>query len=268
VSTSTRTAGARRRPYVQIPNDLVDRMADAGLDAAAIGLSLAAWSESSRDTLDGRIPARRLRRLVGWTAQRQRDLVQTGFWGDAAGGIQLAEYLEFNRTRAEIEDIAAKRAEAGGKGGRTRVERAAHRADDQIDAFPRAGDAEQTSSQHATDVDPTSIDRSGRAYPVSEALGTRNGRQAPSKLLAPTATSTATSTDRGDYIPSDTPVAGASLRELRLAHSTPGSLARPGPGYEDESDPHERTAPSVTRSLNHGARRSSAVSERPRTIAQ
>ena len=178
------------RLYFGFPNDLVARMADVGLDAACIGLNLAAWSESSRDTLDGLIPARRIRRLVGWTAARERYLTRAGFWMAVADGISLPEYLDVNRSREAILDLIEKRASAGRIGGRK------HRV-----TTPRTPDADPALTLHRPDADPALPKRQGRDEAAPSTRRTGKGKQTAKHLLAPptpTPSPSPTPTPNGD----------------------------------------------------------------------
>ncbi len=109
-----------RPPFFSIPDELPGRMLDAGLGAAAVGLNLIAWAESSRYQLDGLLPVRRARSLRQWTAAREAELIAAGFWDVERDCIHLASYLSVNRSRSEIENLRAARAAAGLSGGQAR----------------------------------------------------------------------------------------------------------------------------------------------------
>jgi hypothetical protein len=103
-----------RRPstYVAYPDDRAAVILGSSAQYA-LGLDIAAWSESSRYALDGILPTARVRHIIGWTASRQRELVAGGFWQLQPDGVRLVGYLDFNNTRARIEAIKIERAAAG-----------------------------------------------------------------------------------------------------------------------------------------------------------
>jgi hypothetical protein len=104
-------------PHLRIPDDLIAEMLSHRIDGGAVALHLAAWSESSRWTLDGILDRTRRRRLSYWTPTRERSLIDAGFWirhlvGDR---IVIDGYLEYNRSRAEIVERREQRARAGAR---------------------------------------------------------------------------------------------------------------------------------------------------------
>jgi hypothetical protein len=74
-----------------------------------MGMGLHAWSISYCDAnlTDGFIPEGAVPRSLAGCSQALRVLVETGCWQPVPGGYRLHDFLEYNRSRAEVE--AAKR---------------------------------------------------------------------------------------------------------------------------------------------------------------
>jgi len=96
----------RRARFVAIPEDLYDRLLDAGLSGDAVALIIGAYTASSRGLLDGRVPLARLRRDPHWTSERQAELVAAGFLLLDADAVLVTGYLDVNQSREEIESRA------------------------------------------------------------------------------------------------------------------------------------------------------------------
>ena len=92
------------------------------------------------------------------------DLVAAGLWEPAAGGWRIVDFLQRNRSRAEIDEISQKRAEAGRLGGRPR-ERSAD----------EAGSEPSTSEQRA--VSERSASHSKRKASCFRESRQRNGKR-------------------------------------------------------------------------------------------
>ena len=107
------TAQHRPGPYFNYPDGRAASIEAAGLPVSAAGLDVAAWSMSSRLALDGILRSPTLRHLFGWTAARQVALVAAGFWRQLPDAIELVGYLDYNRTRAAIEEIRSANSAAG-----------------------------------------------------------------------------------------------------------------------------------------------------------
>lgn len=86
---------------------------------------LAAWlyvcglAYASRYLTDGFVPAAQVPRLADLkqaSALAER-LVDAGLWEQTDGGYQIHDYLEYQRSAREVDELSAKRAEAGRRGG-------------------------------------------------------------------------------------------------------------------------------------------------------
>lgn len=96
-----------------------------------------------------------------------KKLVECGLWDRVEGGYQIHDYLEYNPTKAEIEQARAKKAAAGRKGGMTtakqivsRIEASAQAdaiASAQADAETMAEASAQALLQQGSSINPSHI---------------------------------------------------------------------------------------------------------------
>jgi hypothetical protein len=94
-------------PWGRIDDGLYDhpKLDDLGrYRLACIGLWTLSISWSNRFLTDGHIPADRLKRLGGTLALADR-LVMAGLWDKVADGYRIHDFLEFNSSRQEVEDV-------------------------------------------------------------------------------------------------------------------------------------------------------------------
>ena len=115
------------RTYVKVDDQLLD---DDKLDGLPIGIKLLVvgalvdcWTTAARLRKDGFIPASRWAK-VGNRASR-RLMLERGFVESADGGVNVHNYLQHQRSRADIERIAEQRRKAGASGGHETAKRAA-----------------------------------------------------------------------------------------------------------------------------------------------
>lgn len=92
-------------PWGRIDDSLYDhRKVEALPDAirlACVGLQALAISWCNRQLTDGFVPANRIAKLHG--TRRHRDaLVAVEMWDEAPGGIQIHNFLRYNRSRAQV----------------------------------------------------------------------------------------------------------------------------------------------------------------------
>lgn len=95
------------------------------LSDGAFRIHVAAICYANRHLTDGYLEAARIQRLVPKYQKRfVTELVNAGLWEPAGGGYQIHDYLDWNKSREEVETAQAKlskvRAEAGRKGARAR----------------------------------------------------------------------------------------------------------------------------------------------------
>ena len=115
--------------WVRIDDSMPENPVMAGLSDAAFR----AWVESlcycSRNLTDGYVPGRIAAQR--WSPKAVDELVTAGRWEALEHGFGVHDYLEFNPTRAHVEETRQKKRRAGRLGGvATATARAAQDADD------------------------------------------------------------------------------------------------------------------------------------------
>lgn len=117
--------------FVKLDDQFQDHPSMIGLSMAAIGLWTVGLAYCSRFLTDGEIPRRALFRLCPQADAEliAAELVEAGRWietsqvrvGKSAAeeGWVVESYLQHNTSRARVEEIRAKRAEAGAIGGQS-----------------------------------------------------------------------------------------------------------------------------------------------------
>lgn len=120
------------KTYVKVLDNLEDHPRWLEVSPAGVGLWVLALGYCGRNLTDGLFPAGKLRRWgVSAEDPAVAELLTAGRWhgpghecGDCpevpAGQMYVHAYLEHQRSRAEVEALSAKRAEAGRRGGSAR----------------------------------------------------------------------------------------------------------------------------------------------------
>jgi hypothetical protein len=120
------------RTYIRVHDGMDDHPKIVGLSDGAFRLLMRAWSYCSRQLTDGRLPD------AAWkdrgTPKARRELVDAGLahlpgFDCSHPGcptpppkhVQMHDYLEHQRSAAEVAELKRKRAEAGAKGGKSRA---------------------------------------------------------------------------------------------------------------------------------------------------
>lgn len=116
--------------WVKLDDRFVDHEKVASLDPElrpfCIELHVAAMCYCGRELTDGRIPHGQVRRLADFSPHRVEiarvveELVDVGLWDSYGRGYEIHDWLEFNPSKAEVEERRAKRAAAGTKGAKER----------------------------------------------------------------------------------------------------------------------------------------------------
>jgi hypothetical protein len=80
------------------------------------------WCYCARQHSDGTVPASRWKQIP---AKARAELISAGLAdpllpGEPAAGVAMHDYLEHQRSREQVDELAAKRAEAGRKGAEKR----------------------------------------------------------------------------------------------------------------------------------------------------
>ena len=109
--------------YVRIDVLMPEHPKIAGLSDKAFRVFVELLCYCGRQRTDGIVDARTWRRHG--TARARAELVQASLvhplmGDDEASGVVVHDYTDHNRSRAEIDELSARRAEAGRKGGSKR----------------------------------------------------------------------------------------------------------------------------------------------------
>lgn len=107
------------KTYVRIDDHITENPAIIRVGPLAAWLFLAGLCYCSRQLSDGAIPAGVLGQLsaVDKPHRHAAALVAEGLWQTTTDGWQVVDYTQWQRSRAEVERLSAKRAAAGSKGG-------------------------------------------------------------------------------------------------------------------------------------------------------
>jgi hypothetical protein len=96
------------RTYIRVHDGMPDHPKVETLSDRAFRLLVETWCWSSRHLTDGRVP--RNIWLRRGTPKARRELVTAGLVEDLAGdGVQMHDYLEHQRSRADVEQLTAER---------------------------------------------------------------------------------------------------------------------------------------------------------------
>jgi len=87
-----------------------------GLGWAAMGLHCWSISYSDHHRTDGFVPMG-VWPSLGGTSTAVKVLVAAGLWEPVAGGYRVHDYLDYNRSRADLEALEVQRRAAGQNGG-------------------------------------------------------------------------------------------------------------------------------------------------------
>ncbi len=108
--------------YVKVDDHFTEHPKVLEIGPMAECLWLRGLCYAGRNRTDGRVPAGIVRRMGDMdgeaTAAR---LVEVGLWEAEAGGWRMHDYGDWQRSREEIDEISAKRTEAGRRGGKQRA---------------------------------------------------------------------------------------------------------------------------------------------------
>ncbi len=139
------------RTFITVHDGLPDHPKIEGLSDAAFRLLIETWCWCSRHLTDGKVTA------ASWvkrgTPRARRELVDAGLAVvDADGDVAMHDYLEHQRSAAEVAELSAARSEAGRKGGKTRAKRQATGKQPLKQVLEQDGSKTQAESETDTDV--------------------------------------------------------------------------------------------------------------------
>lgn len=103
------------RPFITVHDGMPEHPKIEALSDGAFRLLVTTWCWCNRTRTDGRVKA------ASWakrgTARARRELIEAGLAEETDDGVQMHDYLEHQRSAAEIDELSQKRAEAGKRGG-------------------------------------------------------------------------------------------------------------------------------------------------------
>lgn len=102
--------------WAKLDDAFPDHPKVASLSDSAFRLHVGAICYAARFLTDGRIPFAVLPRLGG-TEATERELIAAGLWEEAEGGWEIHDYLDFNPSRATVDDGRRRKQAAGQAGG-------------------------------------------------------------------------------------------------------------------------------------------------------
>src|SRR5688572_10727414 len=119
------TVPARCHPYdamtwFKVDDSFYDHPKVFDAPDCAVALWTRAGTWSARNLTDGFVPAGMPARLCDDHDTAVRELVRRGLWSRTQGGYRFHNWSRYQPSKAEVEDLRAKRAAAGRKGGLAR----------------------------------------------------------------------------------------------------------------------------------------------------
>jgi hypothetical protein len=108
-------------PWLRLDDAMLIHPKIIGLTDGAFALHVRGMLHSALYLTDGFVP-KEIASRYGKT-RALRELVYARLWHLDGAGYRIHDFLDYNRTRAEILEIRKKRAEAGREGGLTKAER-------------------------------------------------------------------------------------------------------------------------------------------------
>jgi hypothetical protein len=110
------------RPFIRVHNGMPDHPKVTALSDAAFRLMVETWCWCDRNTTDGHVPAAVWRKRG--SARARAELVAAGLVDTADAGVEMHDYLDHQRSAAEVVTAKAAAAEDGAKGAHVRWHKA------------------------------------------------------------------------------------------------------------------------------------------------
>ena len=112
-------------PFLNLDDNFADHPKIDGLSDGAFRLHVAGMCFAAKHLTDGHIPVARVDRLMRrYKRQYLAELLEAGIWRPADAGYSIHDYLDWNRSKEQIESDRARikkaRSEAGKKGAQAR----------------------------------------------------------------------------------------------------------------------------------------------------
>lgn len=159
------------RTYITLHDGMPEHPKVEPLTDRAFRDLVSLWCWCSRNRTDGKVPTAVWMKRAG--AKIRAELIAAGLVEETAEGALMHDYLEHQRSAAEIDELSAKRRDAGSKGGSKAQakKRASARASAQANVKPAPS---KTQADTETEVPTTS----GGEPPAAETPGQRGNRLA------------------------------------------------------------------------------------------
>lgn len=110
--------------WVNLDDQMPEHPKIISLSDAAFRLHISAIAYCNRHLTDGLIPGQAVAKLVPTYRSRQlAELLQNGLWSEAAsnsGAYEIHDYLDWNKSRADVEKRRQARSEGGREGANRR----------------------------------------------------------------------------------------------------------------------------------------------------
>jgi hypothetical protein len=154
--------------WVKIDESMTEHPKVAQVSDRAFRLHVSALCYANRVLTDGHVPDRVATQLVPNGKRAANELVDAGIWERHNGGFEIHDYLEYQPSKAEVEDLSRKRAEAGRAGGKKKANReASAKASAKASAVAKPVAKSKPGSVPDTAIEPSgSIERSSQGQPL------------------------------------------------------------------------------------------------------
>lgn len=221
--------------WVKVSDDFwrhpkVRRLLDRPLGPAALGLWVAAQSWIGEELTDGFVPDRQPTRLMGAdVSDLVEELVLVGLWERAIGGWQVHDYLDYNPSRAQVDDDRERRHELAIDGGKARAKTGLRDGDGRFVSSRTAGD-----ESSGTAGVPAGVPAGPSAGPSSRTAGPPAGKSpAVAPAVRPAVEPAPYPVTRSNSVPSTLSTREPSPREPLLTAHQRDQWSSFGPEWND-----------------------------------
>jgi hypothetical protein len=111
------------RTFIRVHDGMPDHPKIEGLSDGAFRLIMTMWCWCSRYLTDGHVPATTWNKRG--TPKARRELIAAGLVEETDDGVQMHDYLDWQRSAEEVDQLRQKRRDAGRRGGQAKANRLA-----------------------------------------------------------------------------------------------------------------------------------------------